>query len=240
MPDEEILSVEHQPAQEVAQSTESDETHNVRQEETQQAEQRKRNDVEYNWNEARRKMQDLERRAQEQDMLIARLSSKDAPVEDDLEKLSDDDIITVAQHKKMTAKIAKQVAEEVHRQREASTMEERILAKYPDYEQVVTPENIELLKKTEPELALSLHSLEKDPYSQAIAAYKLMKKTAPAPSKVVPIERKKALENSQKPVSVQAVSKQSGLNYASAFEGGLTPELRKQIYAEMQQAIKAG
>ncbi len=241
MPDEEIKSVEEPKAQsEIAQSTESEETHDVRQEEANEAEQRKRNDVEYNWNEARRKMQELERRSQEQEELIARLSRKDAPVDDDLEKLSDDDIITVAQHKKMSAKIAKQVAEEVIKQREAATMEERLINKYPDYEQVVTAENIELLKRTEPELALSLHSLSNDPYAQAVAAYKLMKKTGTGQPKVVSNERKKALENVQKPVSVQSVAKQSGIENAHTFEGGLTPELKKQLYAEMQKAIKQG
>lgn len=244
MPDEEIKNVETQETsnvpQDVVQSTNSEETHNVRQEDTSETEQRKRNDVEYNWSEARRKMQELERRSQEQDELIAKLSRKDAPDEDDLEKLSDDDIITVAQHKKMTAKIAKQVAEEVNRQREAATMEERLMSKYPDYEQVVTQENIELLKKTEPELALSLHSLAHDPYAQAVAAYKLMKKTSTGQTKPVSNEKKKALENSQKPMSVQAVTKQSAIGSAHAFENGLTPELKKRLNDEMLQAIKRG
>ena len=243
MSDEETMNVDQvvdQPAQEVVQSADSGEAHNVRQDETNEVETRKRNDVDYNWNEARRKMQELERRAQEQDELIARLSRKDAPVDDDLEKLSDDDIITVAQHKKMAAKIAKQVAEEVVKQREASTMEDRLINKFPDYNQVVTAENIELLKQTEPELALSLHSLREDPYAQAIAAYKLMKKTGISQPKVASNEKKKALENIQKPVSVQSIAKQSGIENAHAFEGGLTKELKNQLYAEMCQAIKNG
>ena len=240
MPDEEKESVEPATQPEVTQSTESDETHDVRQEEAKEVEQRKRNDVDYNWNEARRKMQELERRAQDQDELIARLSRRDAPVEDDLSKLSKDDIITVEQHEKLTAKIAKQVAEEVHRQHEASTMEERLVNKYPDYNQVVTAENIEILKQTEPELALSLHSSGHNPYAQAVAAYKIMKKTGTGQPKPVSNERKRALENVQKPVSVQSVSKSGGIENAHAFEGGLTPELRKQYYADMQRAIKAG
>jgi hypothetical protein len=238
--DEEKSNVEtviDQPAQEVVQSTDSDETHNDRQEEAQPSQQSRRTDVDYNWAEARRKMQELERKAAEQDVLIARLS-RPAPVEDDLEKLSDDDIITVKQHKQMAAKIAKQVAEEVVKQREAATMEERLATKFPDYDQVVTADSIELLKKSEPELALSLQSLGHDPYAQAVAAYKLMKKTGIGLPKTD--EKKRAMENIKKPVSVQTVAKQSAIGSAHAFENGLTPEMKKQLYAEMQQAARLG
>lgn len=241
MSDEETSNVEQpQTAQDVVQSTESEEAHNVRQEEPQTTEQQRRTDVEYNWGEARRKMQELERRSQEQQMLIDRLSRKDAPVEDDLDKLSDDDIITVKQHKQMAAKIARQVAEEVVKQRENSTIEERLSVKFPDYDQVVTADSIELLRKTEPELAMSLQSLGHDPYAQAVAAYKLMKKTGIGQPKVITDEKKRALENVKKPLSVQTVAKQSAIGSAHAFENGLTPEFKKQLYAEMLQATKNG
>lgn len=240
MAGEETMNVEQpQEVQEVVQPQESAETHDERQEEAKEVEQPKRKDVDYNWSEARRKMEALERRNEELGNEIQRLSQKNAPVEDDLSKLSDDDILTVAQHKKLTAKIAKQVAEEVTRQSVASTMDERLMMKYPDFDQVVTPENIELLKQSEPELALSLHSLQHDPYAQAVAAYKLMKKTVASPKNTNLVnEKKRAQDNVQKPVSVQAVTKQSAIGQAHAFENGLTPELKKQLWSEMQQAMK--
>jgi hypothetical protein len=237
MSDDEKESVNEPVEEAVAQASESDSEHNERHEEAQQAEQTKRKDADYNWAEARRKMQELERRSQEQDELIRRLSSKAPEVDDELEKLSDDDIITVAQHKKMSAKIAKQVAEEVIKQREASTVEDRILAKYPDFEQVVTPEGVEQFKNSDPELA-DLLRREQDPYKQAVTVYKLLKRDHPKTNQTTNIERKKAAENSQKPISVQAASKQSALGNAGAFENGVTPELKKQLYAEMQQCIK--
>jgi hypothetical protein len=235
MSDEEKENVAQ--SQEVIQPSESAETQDDRQEEAKEIEQPTRKGVDYNWAEARRTRQELERQNEELRSQIQRLSQKDAPVEDDLSKLSEDDIITVKQHRQSAKQIAKQVAEEVIRQREAATMEERLLMKYPDFSQIVSPENIELLKQSEPELALSLHSLQHDPYSQAVAAYKLLKKTVP-PQKNVTQEKKKALENSQKPVSVQAVTKQSAIGSAHAFENGLTPDLKKQLWAEMQQAMK--
>jgi hypothetical protein len=240
MSDEEKESVNEPVTEAAAQASESEAEHDVRQEEAREVEQPKRKDADYNWNEARRKMQELERRAQEQDELIRRLSTSNAPKDDDeLDKLSDDDIITVKQHKQMAARIAKQVAEEVVKQRESLTVEDRINAKFPDFDQVVTPESVENFKNSDPELAELLRN-EQDPYKQAVLVYKQIKRNQPIQQKVSQnnLERKKAVENSQKPLSVQAASKQSALGNAGAFENGLTPELKKQLYSEMQQCIK--
>lgn len=240
MSDEEKESVNEPVTEAVAQASESEGEHDVRQEETREVEAPRRKDADYNWNEARRKMQELERRSQEQDELIRRLSTGNAPKDDDeLDKLSDDDIITVKQHKQMAAKIAKQVAEEVVKQREASTVEDRINAKFPDFEQVVTQESVENFRNSDPELAELLRQ-EQDPYKQAVLVYKQIKRgQIPQPRSVQStIERKKAVENSQKPLSVQAASKQSALGNASMFENGITPELKKQLYKEMQECIK--
>ena len=235
MPEEEKESVVETA---VAQATESEQTSD-RQEEAQQPQQIKRNDVDYNWGEARRKMEQLERKSREQEEIIARMQKAQQPAEEDFSTLSDDDIITVKQHKKMTATIARQVAEEVSRQREASTVDERLKVKFSDFTQVVTPENIEQLKQNDPELALSLYRLADDPYAQGVAAYKLLKTTGYGSPNKAPIpERKKAQENSQKPVSVNAVTKQSAIGNVHSFENGLTPDLKKQLWQEMQQAMK--
>lgn len=217
------------------------ENHDERQEEAKDSPPPQRKDVEYNWAEARRKMQELERRSQEQEELIARLSNKPAaPEEDELAKLSEDDILTVAQARKLATKMARQVAHEAIKEREAATVEERLQSKFPDYDQVVTRENVEILKQQEPELAQSLMRLADDPFAQAKAAYRLIKtlgvKTDPSPGPEV----KKARENASKPVSVNAVTRNSAIGNASLFENGLTPELKKQLWSEMQTAIKRG
>ena len=224
----------------VATATESTEEHNDRPEEAKVEEQPKRRDADYNWAEMRRKTQELERRASEQEELIKRLSKGNAPEPDDnLDKLSDDDIITVAQHKRMSAKIAKQVAEEVVRQREALTVEDRLVAKFPDFNSVVTSENIELLKQNDPELALSLQSLAHDPYAQSVAAYKLFKRGPYVTNQNTMQDKKKAEANAKKPLSVQAAGKQGGgLGDASMFENGLTKDLQKKLWSEMQECIK--
>jgi hypothetical protein len=204
-----------------------------------EAERRRRNDVEYNWAEARRKRDELERRITEQQELITSLKQqKESSQDSEMDSLQDDDILTVAQAKKMLMQQAKKAAQEVVREREASTLEDRISLKFPDYLQVVSQENIEFLKQTEPELALSLYHIP-DPYQQAVAAYKMLKRLGNGPPTSSP-EKRKATENAQKPVSVNAATRQSAIGNAHHFENGLTPELKSQLYKEMVEAMKKG
>jgi len=201
----------------------------------QDEQQQLRNDQAYNWGEARRKMQDLERKAQEQDELIRRLQAQAPKEKDDLEDLTDDDIVTVSQAKKLAAKMAYQVADQVVKQKDLSTLEDRINTKFPDFQDIVSKDAIERLKSDEPELALSLANMQ-DPYQQAVAAYKLLKKIGGKDA--LTHEQKKALENRSKPQSSQTIVKNSAIGNAHLFENGLTPELKKQLYQEMQQAMK--
>lgn len=231
-------SVEEETPEPVAQATEPEVVQEERQETPQ--EKKRRNDTEYNWAETRRKMQELERQNQELKEYVEKTTAKPAPKEeiDELDKLSDDDIVTKAQAKKMAAKMAREIANEVMKQREAATVEDRLQLKYQDFAEVVTKENIDLLKQTEPELADSLR-YHPDPYAQGVAAYKLLKKISTGQSSPPPSpDRDKAIKNSQKPVSVNAVTKASALGNAHLFENGLTPEVKKQLFAEMQAAIK--
>jgi translation initiation factor 2B subunit (eIF-2B alpha/beta/delta family) len=237
MQDENQESVEIEESQAVAPA----ESEGAEEKQKAEAFAKKSDDQDRNWKETRRKMQELERKAREQEELIQRLSTPKAALQDDeLDKLGDEDIVTKAQAKKLAAKMAEEIAQRVIKQREDSTVEERLSNKFEDFNQVVTRENIELLKETEPELAMSL-SQNTDPYLQGVAAYKLMKRLGiggedmpKEPTK----EKKKALENSQKPLSVNAVTKTSAIGNAHMFENGLTKELKKQLQEEMRIAIR--
>lgn len=216
--------------QEAATLEASESSNSERQEDS--STQRKRNAEEYNWADARRKMQALEEE-------IKRLREKPAFQEEEF-SFNDEDIPTGKDVKRLIKKEAQHIAKEMIRQREAQTVDERINLKFPDYNQVVTSESIEVLKQTEPEIAASLANMN-DPYTQAIAAYKYMKKLNPLPEKQVgSAEKKKAEANLQKPVSVNSASKHSALGSVSMFENGLTPELKKQLWDEMRSAIKQG
>ncbi len=197
-------------------------------------------DQDRNWKEARRKMQELESKAREQEEVIRKLSSPPAQKEDDeLDKLGDEDIVTKRQAIKLASKMAESIAQKVIKEREASTVDERLQLKYPDFAQVVTKENIEFLKENEPELAESL-SYYPDPFKQGIAVYKLLKRASITEGEVVAntAQKQKAIKNSQKPVSVNAVTKQSAIGNAHMFENGLTPELKASLLKEMREAAK--
>jgi len=207
----------------------------VRQESAQ--DKKKRNDAEYNWAETRRKMQELEKQNRDMQQEMSQLKKPKEEV-DDLDKLSDDDIITKGHAKKLAQKMAREISEQVIKQREASMVDERLQSKFSDFADVVTKENIDLLKQNEPELAFSL-SHNPDPYAQGIAAYKLLKRLGIG-NEVKNEEKEKALKNSQKPVSVNAVGKNSAIGNVHLFENGLTKELKSQLWKEMQDARKRG
>lgn len=228
-------SVEEENPQAVAEATETE----VQQEAPESAQEKKRrNDAEYNWAEARRKMQELEKQNRElQEQFQKQNQPKPAKEEDELDKLGDDDIVTKAQAKKMAAKMAREIANEVIKQREVATVDERLQMKFPDFGEVVSRENIELLKQTEPELAMSLMH-NPDPFAQGAAAYKLIKKLGIGGSMPNP-EKEKAIKNAQKPVSVNAVTRSnSAIGNAHMFENGLTPQLKAQLWKEMEEARK--
>lgn len=236
MNEEEKLSVTEATPEAAAPAPESD---NAQEEQAESAAQsKKRNDVEYNWAEARRAIQERDRKLQDYEEQLKRLQKPTAESdEDDLGKLAEDDLITVKQLRKFTAKAAQKAAEQAVKQHDAANVDERLALKFEDFSEVVTTENIELLKQTEPELAVSLYH-NPDPYKQGVAAYKLLKRLGMGANVANSAEKEKALKNSQKPVSVNAVTKSSAIGNAHKFENGLTPDLKKQLWSEMQQAMK--
>ena len=98
---------------------------------------------------------------------------------------------------------------------------------------------MKFIEENEPELAEALVN-SPNAYKQRVAAYKLLKRVAVNSDEPPSLEKRKAEENAQKPVSVNAVTKQSAIGNAHLFENGLTKELKTQLWKEMQQAAKAG
>lgn len=225
MSEEETMAVE-QEAQGVAVATEPEPTKAKEPVETAQ---------EQNWREARRKMQELERQNRELSDAVQRMQVPEAKEEEILAK---DDLLTVEQAERLIERRAAEMADRAIKQREAATLDDRLTAKYSDYAEIVSKENVELLKEQEPELAMSLSRLQDDPYAQAVAAYKLMKKLGIGTTPSKNVEKEKAQKNLQKPVSVNAATKSSAIGNVHNFENGLTKDLKAQLYAEMREAIK--
>lgn len=187
---------------------------------------------ERNWREARQALKELRRQNEELRQHLTQLNQPKAE-ENPEEELAEDDWVTVKGLKKTISQL-----EEKFQKRESETVIDRLRGKYSDFDDVVSEENIAYLKQNDPELAESIEHLRNDPYRQGIAAYKLLKKTDYYLDRQSMQDKAKAVENGKKPVSVNAVKKGGALSEANKFDRGLTPELRKQLWQEMQQARK--
>lgn len=122
----------------------------------------------------------------------------------------------------------------------ANSVEAKLLSQYPDFEKVVTEENVRLFSTAHPELAKTINS-SSDLYNKAVSAYTMIKKLGIKPQNTYDAERAKVHENATKPRSLASVSSQEGdspLTKANAFADGLTEDLKKRLYKEMVDAAK--
>lgn len=131
---------------------------------------------------------------------------------------------------------------EYKRKSSVETTEARIKAEYPDFDKVVSRDNIEVLKNNYPELAHTLNASQ-DMYVTAKAAYTLIRKLGISPDTTsYDADKELAQRNSAKPRPLASVSPQQGdsaLSRANAFANGLTDELKEQLRKEMSAARRA-
>lgn len=194
--------------------------------------------AEKNWRETRQALR-------EQQTLIKELKSqiemrKESPEQEDpLASLSHDDVLTRAQAERLAEIKARQIVEETMKKQHNDTAEERIRLRYPDFDDVLTDQNIEYLRKTKPSLVRSVLT-NSDAYSQAEAAYELAKAFCPQNDEARE-NMKKIEENKQKPISSNAVKKtSSALDNAHAYTNDrvLGKEGRDHYYKQMQESKK--
>jgi catalase len=141
---------------------------------------------------------------------------------DELEELDEDDILTVSQAKKLAMKQAQEYFKQAQAEQEKKRLPEVTKAKYKDFEQVLSKENIEKFEKLEPELATAC-SKANNPWE---AAYKMIKMTI--------ISKEEPKEAHSKIQSSSTVGKRASLSQANQF-GKLS---REQLYKEMLAAAK--
>ena len=253
MADDEEVKVEEvvQPEQQVESAGENDQKEEESSQKTPVVK-----DKEYNFAELRKAKEAAERerdyerqRNQEMFDLIKQSKQQPAPqqerdlLEEELSKLSKDDLATIDNVDKKLTRAQKYSRNEVDSvkkelaEMKAQLEEQKFRTKYPDLDEVVSVENIAALKKEDPEIADIIGSLPSGSKEQVIMAYKYIKRLVPEKTPDG-LEKRKAMENSKKPVSVQAVAKTSPIGMAHAFENGLTPDLKKALYKEMQEAMK--
>lgn len=195
---------------------------------------------EKNWRELRQTLKEFKNEnkeiRRENQYLAQKLMEMDSgrkPVSTEEEEVDEDELVTYKSLKKYEQKLNQKL-----KAAEAETAVDRIKARFQDFEEVVTPENVRYLQENEPELVASLQNLKNDPYKQAIAAYKLLKKTDYYVNKEGEAMKKRAEENSKKPVSANAARKGTALADANRFANGLTTDLKSQLWKEMQEARK--
>ena len=119
-------------------------------------------------------------------------------------------------------------------------VESRVNSQYPDFNSVVTQENIEMLRTAYPEIASTLNS-SNDLYSKAVSAYTMIKKLGIVESPIHEKRRNIAQKNSSSPRPIAAINAQPGgdspLSKANAFSQGiLSKEEKDALYREILES----
>jgi len=151
--------------------------------------------------------------------------------------VGDDDLIE-GKH----LKHQKQDIDQRFAQLEERLIEAHIKTKYPDFDDVVTPETLGMLRDTDPELAESI-AANPNIQSKAIAVYKSIKRCGLAKPTSYDRSKEKVNNNFTKPRTVTSISPQQGdspLSRANAFAEGLTDDVKAQVWKEMQEIMKNG
>lgn len=176
--------------------------------------------------------------------LHAKLNPQQQPkVEDEVDyRINPDDLVEGKHLNKFEKKIKKleDQLKNYQQQTTESTIEVKLKNQFPDFDKIVSRENVELLKEAYPELAQTLNS-SSDLYSKAVSAYTLIKKFGIHQEEPYKADIERAKTNAAKPKPLASIAPQQGdspLSRANAFASGLTDDLRKQLHKEMLDAMK--
>ena len=198
----------------------------------------------------REKAERSERMEWERDEALRRLqqyeaSKQQAPqeIEEPDYNIDENDLVE-GKHLKQYSKKLKKMQQDLQQQQQQNQLtatEIRLKNEFPDFDKVVSTQNIEQLRNGYPELADTLNRSTTDIYAKAKSAYQLIKKLGIVVDDVYEQDRDKALKNAAKPRPLASVSPQQGdspLSKANAFANGLTDELAKQLRKEMYDSMK--
>lgn len=193
-----------------------------------------------------RERNDYARAYQEMEMWRqSQLHAQQKPQEVELPDIdpSDEDLLEGKHYKQLAKKykLLEEKQKEMEQRTYTTVAEARIRSQYVDFDDVVNENSIKALRETEPELAASLHA-NPDIMSKAVATYKAIKKLGlQEVSTAYDTEKALAQKNAAKPRTLTSISPQQGespLSRANAFANGLTDDLRKHLWKEMQEAAK--
>jgi len=151
------------------------------------------------------------------------------------------DDIAEGKHLKEVYKRVKKLESELAQSRQQYTStaaEQRLRSQFPDFEKVVTADNVRILAQMHPPAGNTLRN-SSDMYDAGYMAYTLIKQfNIDAPHQA---EIERAQKNAAKPKPLNSISPQQGdtpLSRANAFANGLTEDLKTQMLKEMNEARK--
>lgn len=188
--------------------------------------------AEKNWREMRQMMRELK---EQNTYLQQQLSqTQHARVGKTTSQTSDED-----DEELLTRADLKRELEQYKKQQETASIPQKLAQQYPDYNQVVNQDNILKLVQDDPETAQDIEALQSDPLRMSRLLYKTLKHKYGINIKEAEESMSKKehpLPKEKTPSSSSAVPKRSALSEANAFANGLTPELKKRLWQEMNEA----
>ena len=192
----------------------------------------------------REKANRAERERDEALRLVREMESKrQQPLEEDYDISLGDDEIAEGKHLSKVQKKIKSLENQLKKYQQESAMtavESRIRSNYPDFDSVVSKDNLTSLQNSYPELAQTLLT-STDQYSQAASAYTLIKKLGIDNQGSYEMDKQRVQQNANKPKPLASIASQQGqgaLSQANAFANGLTKDLKDQLIKEMQESRK--
>ena len=222
-------------------TNDSDQEAEVKEENNSQPEKEEESFQARNFRELRQRQRQIEEDNRRKDELIAKLleAQKQAvqPNVEAEEQIDPDEYANYSGVQKVTRKTVQPLEEKISKLEELLQKHEQekkisdFRNKYPDFDDIVNVETLELLEKKEPELAFDISQL-KDPFKMGFQSYKLIKalglaEQVPNARRVKEVE-KKIEKNSKTVQSPQAFDKRP---MAKAFK--TTAADQKRLYEEM-------
>jgi len=214
------------------------------------ASEKPKGDKDENIRRMRESMEHLQRQNQELQATLNAMSrpKQQAPQEpvDEVAALAEDDFVNVGQMKKYAQNVTKEAVRQALKEQRGASSEERFRAQNPDYDQVVTKENLETLFNDVPELKPTLvklydMALKGEDVDPVAVSYKLIKKfntnLGETSMNKKTSEVDKLASNSNKPVSSNAI-KSSALTQAHKYGLRPTKEEAAKLYKETVEASK--
>lgn len=167
--------------------------------------------------------------------------------EDDFEIAVDDESLVEGKHLKELIQEVKNLKKTVRQYEQKSlkndqqTVELRLRNQFPDFDQVVTHDNLVQLRSMNPDLADTILKNE-DQFKQAKLAYEMVKQLGIYQGQQFEEERRIAQKNIAKPKPLTSLSptrSENPLSRVNAFANApLTKEVKATMYQEMLQAMK--